>query len=168
MPLKNSHCTYCGQPFADAKRQAWPRKCASCQNVSFVNPVPVAVILQPVDKGLLLIRRNIEPGKGKLALPGGYIDLGESWQAACARELFEETGLTIDPQRVRLFDVHSTLDGSNILIFGRAAAISAGELPTFRPTTETSEMCIVEAPLTLAFPLHTQMMRSFFERRRVG
>jgi NADH pyrophosphatase NudC (nudix superfamily) len=81
---KNSHCSYCGHPFL--KTKPWPRDCANCGNTSYLNPLPVSVVLVPVDNGLLFIRRRIEPGKGKLALPGGFINLGETWQEAGVRE----------------------------------------------------------------------------------
>lgn len=87
---RHAHCGPCGARFPEGL--AFPRRCAACGHVTYVNPVPVAVLLLPVDDGLLVIRRAIEPRKGQLALPGGFIDLGESWQAAAARELREETG----------------------------------------------------------------------------
>ncbi|MBI1877066.1 MAG: hypothetical protein HYR94_02315 [Chloroflexi bacterium] len=68
---KNSHCSYCGSPFAES--QPWPRACVRCGNVTFRNPAPVAVVLLPVEDGLLVIRRGIEPQRGQLALPGGFI-----------------------------------------------------------------------------------------------
>jgi len=66
---KNSHCSYCGQPFD--VHQRWPRLCASCGSTSVLNPLPVSVGLLPVDDGLLIMRRNIKPQIGRLALPGG-------------------------------------------------------------------------------------------------
>ena len=43
MPAKNSHCSFCGAPFAPGA--PWPRKCGACGNTSFLNPAPVAVLL---------------------------------------------------------------------------------------------------------------------------
>jgi 8-oxo-dGTP diphosphatase len=42
---------------------------------------------------LLLVRRKNPPFKGKYALPGGFVDVGETVEAACQRELLEETGV---------------------------------------------------------------------------
>lgn len=156
---KNSHCSYCGHPFRE--NQPWPRRCTGCQNISFLNPLPVAVILVPVDEGLLAIRRGIEPNTGKLALPGGFIDLGESWQEAAMRELQEETGVIIRPDQVAVFDVLSAPDGT-VLIFGITAPLASADLPPFEPTDETTERVILKAPTDLAFPLHTQVVNKFF------
>jgi len=160
---RNSHCSYCGHPFE--AEQPWPRACASCAQTSYVNPVPVAVLLLPVDDGLLTIRREIEPRRGMLALPGGYINMGESWQQAAARELMEETGISINPEEVEDFRVLSAPDGT-VLIFGLVRTPrSAGELPAFTANEETSEVVVLTGPEQLAFPLHTRVVEEFFGRR---
>ena len=44
---------------------------------------------------VLLIRRGQRPGRGLLAFPGGFLDPEERLEAACRRELAEETGLQL-------------------------------------------------------------------------
>jgi len=122
------------------------------------------VVLLPVDDGLLLIRRAVEPHRGKLALPGGYIDLGETWQQAGAREVKEETGHSIDPDKLEVFSVRSAPDGT-LLVFCTAHPITAASLPMFVPTDESSERVILRQPEELAFPLHTEAVRQFFEQK---
>jgi 8-oxo-dGTP diphosphatase len=46
---------------------------------------------------IVLIRRKHEPFKGGYALPGGFVDVGETVEAACRREVREETGLAVGP-----------------------------------------------------------------------
>jgi mutator protein MutT len=45
---------------------------------------------------VLLVKRAHEPLKGEWSLPGGGVEIGETLEAAVVRELFEETGLTVD------------------------------------------------------------------------
>ena len=158
---RNSYCSFCGQPF-DTERP-WPRACAHCQNTTYLNPTPVAVILQPVGKQLLVVRRRIEPGRGKLALPGGFIELGESWKTATARELREETRLTIDPEPIRIFDVYSAVEAGVILIFGLAPPLDPDSLQPFEPTAEVSELCLISEPTPMAFPLHEKAVSKYFD-----
>jgi 8-oxo-dGTP diphosphatase len=54
---------------------------------------------------VLLIRRKNEPFKGAYALPGGFVDVGETVEAACRREVAEETGLAVS--ELRLVGVYS-------------------------------------------------------------
>lgn len=43
----------------------------------------------------LLIRRASEPLRGQWSIPGGMLELGETLEEGCARELLEETGLRV-------------------------------------------------------------------------
>ena len=57
--------------------------------------VTVDAILISNQNSILLIQRSGDPFKGKWALPGGFIELDESLETACHRELEEETGLKV-------------------------------------------------------------------------
>lgn len=152
-------CAFCAQPFA--LEQPWPRRCAHCGNTTYRNPLPVAVVLLPVDAGLLVVRRSIPPRSGLLALPGGFINHGEGWQAAGAREVEEEAGLRIEPTAIREFAVRSAPDGT-LLVFGLAAPLCTADLPPFEPTAEASERLVLAGPADLAFPLHTEVAARYF------
>jgi len=157
--IKNSHCSFCGEAFAPGL--PWPRTCSGCENTSYLNPLPVAVMVLPVDDGLLVVRRDVEPHRGGLALPGGFVDMGESWQQAAVRELREETGVVVDADGVRLLDVLSAPDGT-VLVFALGPRTGEADLPPVVPTAETTEWLLIDGPRELAFPLHTRIVADYF------
>lgn len=155
---KNSYCSYCGAAFNPL--QTWPRTCENCGQTSYLNPLPVSVVLLPVGKGLLAVRRAIEPHKGHLALPGGYINQWETWQQAGVRELLEETGIWLDAQDLRIFDAHSAPDGT-LLIFGLAPARLPESLPAYVTNLESSQRTVIFDASRLAFSLHARVAARF-------
>lgn len=160
---KNSHCGWCGARFSAVP---WPRTCEHCGQTSYLNPAPVAVLLLPVDDGLLVVRRGIEPKKGQFALPGGFINFGESWQQAAARELHEETGIAVSTGEIADFGTLSAPDGT-VLIFGLAQPRKRADLRPTLLSEEVTEITTIAGPVELAFPLHTHAVIEYFMRRNV-
>lgn len=75
--------------------------CHACGFVLYHNiAAAVAVVFTSEDKILFTIR-NVDPDKGKLDLPGGFIDPEETAEQAACREIKEELGLDISPQELK-------------------------------------------------------------------
>lgn len=145
--------------------EGWPRRCASCGREHFKNPTPVCVVLLPVDDGLLVVRRAIPPGKGELALPGGFVNWGETWQQAGAREVREETGLVLDPAELTLVAAESVAEGA-LLLFCQAQTRREADLVLAPELAEVQEVVLITAPCPTAFSTHTEQIRRFFELSR--
>lgn len=76
---------------------ALTKPCPHCGGpvVHYRNPVPtVDAVIHIPGRGVVLIRRKNEPLGW--ALPGGFVDYGESVETAAIREAKEETGLTVE------------------------------------------------------------------------
>ncbi len=71
----------------------------------YKNPTLTVDGILVIDGKLLLVRRGREPEKGKLALPGGIVEYGETTEEAVVREVKEETGIGTKP--VELLGVYS-------------------------------------------------------------
>ncbi|MGI5129054.1 NUDIX domain-containing protein [Pseudonocardia sp. CA-107938] len=163
------HCVHCGTAFPDPSTS--PRTCSSCGVTTWDNPIPVVVVLVPVaGAGLLVVRRGIEPGRGLLALPGGFLEAHETWQDGAAREVREETGVELDPGALVPAGFASTRPRPNrVLLFAEAPSVDA--LPAFTPDAETAERGTVHGPDGLAhefaFDLHAAAAERFFAARHV-
>lgn len=89
-------CAQCGAPLsAPSGHEARALCCSACG--AFPREGPSLLVIAGVfaDEKLLLIRRGIEPYRGRWAPPGGYVEAGESAEAAAARELKEEAGIEV-------------------------------------------------------------------------
>ena len=97
------HCSACGTP--GLAREGNRMQCGACGWTFFVNVAAAAAVLLTTGTGadlrVLLVRRALEPGRGRLGIPGGFVDAGESAQEAACREAREELGLDLDPAALR-------------------------------------------------------------------
>ena len=93
--------------------------------------VAVDALIKYSNDSIVLIRRKNPPFKGFLALPGGFVDVGETVEEACLREVYEETRLRV--KIMKLIGVFSDPDrdprGHNISVAFFCIPISEKENP---------------------------------------
>jgi ADP-ribose pyrophosphatase YjhB (NUDIX family) len=140
-------CPRCGE----AAEVTFPRRivCTHCGYAAYSNPKPVAAAIPIDERGrVILLRRGFEPGRGRWTFPGGFVDLGESVEAAACRETDEELGLAVELGT--LVGVYSRADERVVLIVFRALAV--GEPRTTPEAVEVRPFGRTEIPWSeLAF-----------------
>ncbi len=98
-------------------------------------------VVIPSERGVVLIRRGSEPFEGRWALPGGFVEVGETVEEAAAREAAEETGLTVEV--ARLVGVYSDPDrdprGHNVSVAFLVRVLS-GDLIAATDASEVSAL----------------------------
>jgi 8-oxo-dGTP diphosphatase len=89
------HCTICGSLLSLEQVDERMRMiCHNCGWIAYENPMPCsAAFVVNAEGDILLVKRGVEPAKGKWSLPSGFIEIDETPEEACLRELKEETGL---------------------------------------------------------------------------
>lgn len=146
--------------------------------ISYKNPYPVAVLLLPVwatddpsetRRGILIGQRGHHPGFGEYGLPGGFVELGENFEAGCLRELREETGLEVEDDYVRITHSRPATNGTQVLVFSECLHTVT---PSFVqkqwvPSSECPAVAVVYNPVPLAFPTHTEALKLWFERNSI-
>ena len=101
--------------------------CRSCDAPIYFDPkVAVVVFIERADE-VLLIRRAVDPGQGKWALPAGFVDYDEAPEDAALRETLEETALQVRIKK--LLAVFPKKDeGLADIVIAYSATILTGEL----------------------------------------
>lgn len=113
------YCPKCGSRHFE-ENNFKSKKCSDCGFVYYFNSsASVVAFITDAQGRLLFAERAHEPAKGTLDLPGGFVDMFETAEEAVAREIKEETGLSVAQPRYCFtipnvytysgFDVH-TLD----------------------------------------------------------
>jgi len=96
------YCPLCGAALEQRERYGRQRPvCPACDHTVFFDPkVAVVVLITRVnsraEREILLIKRANEPGRGRWALPAGFVEYDEAPAEAAVRETIEETGVRIE------------------------------------------------------------------------
>ena len=122
-------CPRCGSPMRTQRVADKPRRiCPSCRYVYFTDP-KVGVGVAVVENGrLLLVKRAMNPERGKWSLPAGFVDQGEDPKETATREALEETGLIVQIEGVLdVFHNPPGAGGASVFILYRAQ-VTGGRL----------------------------------------
>jgi 8-oxo-dGTP diphosphatase len=161
-------CSQCGGELQVRETDGSPRPvCVRCGHVVYLNPAPSIAAILVRDGRVLLVKRNIEPGRGLWSLPGGFIEEDETVEQAVIREVREETGLSCLPRR--LCDAHamrSAVYGS-ILVLCFEADIDGGELKAGGDAEETRFFPRDQLP-EIAFDIHRTFLEKYGKRSFSG
>jgi NAD+ diphosphatase len=91
------YCSACGQP-SQVRLAGWQRGCAACGAQHFPRTDPVVIMLITHGNSVLLGRSPQWP-EGMFSLLAGFVEPGETIEAAVRREVAEEAGITVGPVR---------------------------------------------------------------------
>jgi len=163
MRRTKKYCPYCGTRLDTIYMEGRQRGyCPKEKRVIYDNPIPAATAIVPSESGeILLVYRNIMPGKYRWALPGGFIEIGESPVEAARRELKEETGLqAMDPEIVDALYQESTFYHTSILIIGYYFRKYTGTPVAGDDAKEIGFFPIDNLP-DMAFESHRELIRIF-------
>ena len=101
------------------------------------------------DGKILVVRRARMPAHGLYTLPGGVVEVGETLVEAVAREVLEETGMTVEPVALAGFREAVTRDAQDrverhFVILCFAARWQAGEPPCCQVSLGSSTVLLSE------------------------
>ncbi|MCS6802278.1 MAG: NUDIX hydrolase [Chloroflexota bacterium] len=158
-------CTACGGPLEERPVEGKLRPvCTRCGRIHYRNQAPVAVCIVEHAGGVVLVKRANEPGLGRWALPGGFVDWDEDVEDAARREVREETGLEI--ALLGLVDAQSFFEPNKhgLAVFYRAVARGG----TLRPGDDAAEVAVFppDALPPVAFATHERALRKWREERQ--
>ncbi len=100
--------------------------CTACDRIFFRNPKVVVTALLENQGRVLLVRRDIEPGRGLWGLPGGFVDWDEHPEQAMVRECSEEIRVRVEPIELQGVEHVITADDEGIVILPYRARLLSG------------------------------------------
>ena len=87
-------CPNCGSPLTPGSA-GWSAHCKECGRVEYPRTDPAVIVAVVDTEDRLLLAHNVLWPAGRMSLPAGYVDAGESAERTVTRELREEVGIEI-------------------------------------------------------------------------
>jgi ADP-ribose pyrophosphatase YjhB (NUDIX family) len=133
--------------------------CAQCDRIFFRNPKVVVTALIEEAGRVLLVLRDIEPGRGLWGMPGGYVDWNEHPQDALIRECMEEVRARVEPMDL-LAVQHIVMGEEGIVILPYRARLVAGHPSVGEEVQQVGWFAPDQLP-PLAFATHRKVLQGW-------
>ena len=137
--------------------------CARCRRHFYHNPVPAVCCFITHEGGILLARRGVEPRLGEWALPGGFVELGETTEEAGRREMLEETGLSIEGIRLIGVSTQPSRFTGAVMVLGYVVEHWEGDLTPGSDVLDLRFFPQAEMP-PLPFRAHRELLDIFLKQ----
>jgi ADP-ribose pyrophosphatase YjhB (NUDIX family) len=166
---KANFCPRCGTQLVEQQRAGKLRPiCPNCDHTVYFDPKVAVVAFVTRGEEVLLVKRALEPGKGKWALPAGFVDADEDPRRAVERETLEETGLVVITEH--LLDVlhRPDADGLADIVIAYSVCVTGGTLQASDDAEETrwfSRHSLPEIALTTTSLLVQPWIKGSFDER---
>ena len=139
--------------------------CPGCGFIYYITPIVAVGALVEHDGRVALVRRGVEPGRGRWGLPAGYIEADESAEEAAVRETLEEAHLHVELDGLLdAFSFGTGHDRGVLLIYG--AHVLSGEISAGDDAVDAGWFGPDELP-DLAFRTHREVLRQWRQARAV-
>jgi 8-oxo-dGTP diphosphatase len=137
--------------------------CSKCNEVHWLEPkIAVGVVIEH-QGGIVMLQRDIDPGRGKWVYPGGFVDRGESLEMAGRREAREEA--VIELGEMELLGAFS-YEGHPVILIAYVSTVKSG-VPS---AGDEAQACEIWEPEKirwddLAFRSTIDTMKAYLARR---
>jgi ADP-ribose pyrophosphatase YjhB (NUDIX family) len=133
--------------------------CEACEFILYLDPKVAAGGISTITGKIVLVKRGIEPAMGKWVFPGGFVDWGETVEAAVVRETREEANLEVEIDRI--LNVYS-YRGRPIVVIVYTVHVVGGELRAGDEALEVGTFLPEAIPWEdLAFPSTRDALRDY-------
>lgn len=152
-------CPYCQQElstkFIENRQRLF---CPQCRIPLYENPIPAtAAVYFNNNREILLVRRNVDPKRGEWCLPGGFVEIDETPEQCCLRELKEETNLQGEINSLMEVYLSDSLIYKSVLVIGYLMSNVKGEMRAGDDSEAVRFFSIDRLP-TIAFESHRSLI----------
>lgn len=142
-----SFCPRCGSDAFIPDSNSYSFLCEDCAFRFFINnSAAVACIITDHDGKIMLAERAIDPNKGMLDLPGGFVDPMESAEDAVKREIKEELGVEVtDMQYLTSYPNEYIFSGYKVFTLDMAFLCKVDDLSKINPQDDISKVIFLKS-----------------------